>query len=363
MAAEDDTGASEYSEATVYSQEYSEYVIKKTTLTAIADSVRAKTGKTDSLDPDDIPAEIESIIGVGITPTGTIDITVNGEHDVSTYEKANVNVPTPDGYYKSKPDTKTIATNGIYLAVRTDENGDKYFHERIQIEVPETTATGTIDITENGEHDVTAYAKANVHVPIPDGYFQASEEVLTVTENNKTVSSLVQTESGKFHKNMRIQIPEFPDYSGTVTSLGTASKKRTFIDNPDVSVDIEIPMYFYAGGLYFGGIAVNATTGAILFKQWNAGTDTLQNVVTVFADGTWIDEMYKSISIVRTAYSGSPNEGEYLGRGWLEANSTTDPIMTVTYNGTTKEFSPESEIVIACKDTVMRDNITVKTSY
>lgn len=102
------------------------YTTLTSLFTAIANSLRAKTGSTETIIADDFPSVIDSIsVGVegGIVPTGTKTITTNGTHDVKSYANAEVNVPT-----------------GI-------------------------TPSGTKSITSNGTHDVTNYASANVNVP------------------------------------------------------------------------------------------------------------------------------------------------------------------------------------------------------
>lgn len=72
----------------------------------IADSIRAKTGGTDLIPRENIPYEI-SQISSGITPTGTINITQNGDTDVTNYATAHVAVPEPSG-------SQTFTNNGTY---------------------------------------------------------------------------------------------------------------------------------------------------------------------------------------------------------------------------------------------------------
>lgn len=59
--------------------------------TAIANAIRAKKGTSETIKAEDFANEIEGI-PTGITPTGVIEITENGQVDVSNYASANVNV-------------------------------------------------------------------------------------------------------------------------------------------------------------------------------------------------------------------------------------------------------------------------------
>lgn len=63
-------------------------------LTTVADAIRTKGGTTAPLSFPNGMAEAISNISTGIVPTGTIDITTNGTHDVTSKATANVQVPT-----------------------------------------------------------------------------------------------------------------------------------------------------------------------------------------------------------------------------------------------------------------------------
>lgn len=155
----------------------------------------------------------------GITPSGTTVIKTNGKHDVTAYATADVQVPIPEA--PTGKTTISVTENGVTthdvtafaqaevnvaVPMPAEPTGEKVVNitsngtttedvkafatAKINVNVPATgiTPQGTKTITENGTHDVTAFAQAKVEVP--QGITPAGTKEISISQNGEVTEDV-----------------------------------------------------------------------------------------------------------------------------------------------------------------------------
>lgn len=151
---------------------------------------RLVCGTTQAAGTLHLKIEIQSSSGGGITPTGTINITTNGTHDVTNYASANVNVSSSAPSLQAKTNINPTTSSQTITA---DSGYDGLSSVQINAmpsgsaTTPATTVTANPSISVNSSGLITATASATKSVTptVSAGYVSAGTAgTITVSGSN-----------------------------------------------------------------------------------------------------------------------------------------------------------------------------------
>lgn len=144
---------------------FSKIILNGTTLMDLTSDTVAETNLISPNTAHDAAGlPVTGTATAGITPTGTINISENGTHDVTNYASANVNVSTPTPSLQSKTATPTESAQTI-----TADSGYDGLSS-VEVGAISSTYVGS-GIDRRSSSDL---AESGATVTVPAGYYESS---------------------------------------------------------------------------------------------------------------------------------------------------------------------------------------------